>query len=143
MKSANPTEQTDFNANLLSDPADLETLVRGVETAIRILDAPALAKLVKRRVLPKPGVEKDPEALRDYIRQSCKTVFHPAGTARMGRADDRMAVVGADLKVRGIEGLRVCDASVMPTLVSGNTNAPTMMIAAKAAALMTGKAISG
>jgi choline dehydrogenase-like flavoprotein len=143
LKSVNPTEKTDFNANLLSDPADLETLVRGVETAIRILDAPALAKLVKRRVLPKPGVEKDREALRDYIRQSCKTVFHPAGTARMGRADDRMAVVGPDLKVRGIEGLRVCDASIMPTLVSGNTNAPTMMIAAKAAALMTGKAISG
>jgi choline dehydrogenase-like flavoprotein len=98
--------------------------------------------LVKRRVLPKPGVENDPAALRDYIRQSAKTVFHPAGTARMGRDDDRLTVVGPDLKVRGIEGLRVCDASVMPTLVSGNTNAPTMMIAARAAAFMTGKAIS-
>ncbi|MCY1371720.1 Choline oxidase [compost metagenome] len=88
-------------------------------------------------------MEKDPEALRDYIRQTAKTVFHPAGTARMGAADDRMAVVGPDLKVRGIEGLRVCDASVMPTLVSGNTNAPAMMIAARAAAFMTGKAIAG
>ena len=143
VKSADPKDLTDFNANLLSDPADIDTLVRGVETAIRILDAPALAKLVKRRVLPKPGVENDPAALRDYIRQSAKTVFHPAGTARMGRADDRMAVVGPDLKVRGIEGLRICDASVMPTLVSGNTNAPTMMIAARAAAFMTGKVISG
>jgi choline dehydrogenase-like flavoprotein len=142
LKSADPKDQTDFNANLLSDPADIDTLVRGVETAIRILDAPALAKLVKRRVLPKPGVENDPAALRDYIRQSAKTVFHPAGTARMGRDDDRLTVVGPDLKVRGIEGLRVCDASVMPTLVSGNTNAPTMMIAARAAAFMTGKAIS-
>ncbi|MGO7300679.1 GMC family oxidoreductase [Rhizobium ruizarguesonis] len=143
LRSADPNDKAEFDANLLSDPADLDTLVRGVETAIRILDAPALAKLIKRRVLPKPGVESDPAALRDYIRQTAKTVFHPAGTARMGRADDPMAVVGADLKVRGVEGLRVCDASVMPTLVSGNTNAPVMMIAARAAAFITGKAIAG
>ena len=117
--------------------------MRGVEIAIRILEAPALARLVKRRVLPKPGVESDPQALRDYIRQTTKTVFHPAGTAKMGRTDDRMSVVGPDLKVHGVEGLRVCDASVMPTLVSGNTNAPVMMIAAKAAAFMTGRQISG
>jgi choline dehydrogenase-like flavoprotein len=141
LRSSNPNDSALFNANLLSDPADLETLVRGVETAIRILEAPALAKLVKRRVLPKPGVENDPQALRDYIRQTTKTVFHPAGTARMGRLDDRTSVVGPDLKVHGIEGLRVCDASVMPTLVSGNTNAPVMMIAAKAAAFMTGRQI--
>ncbi|PSJ56467.1 GMC family oxidoreductase [Pseudaminobacter soli (ex Li et al. 2025)] len=139
LKTANPNDKPEFDANLLSDPADIETLVRGVETAIRILEAPALAKLVKRRVLPRPGIEKDPVALRDYIRQTAKTVFHPAGTARMGHEDDRLAVVGNDLKVRGVEGLRVCDASVMPTLVSGNTNAPVMMIAARCAAFMTGK----
>jgi len=142
LRSADPQDTALFNANLLSDPADLETLVRGVETAIRILEAPALAKLVKRRVLPKPGVENDPEALRDYIRQTTKTVFHPAGTAKMGRIEDRTSVVGPDLKVHGVEGLRVCDASVMPTLVSGNTNAPVMMIAAKAASFMTGRQIS-
>lgn len=141
LRSADPRDTALFNANLLSDPADLETLVRGVETAIRILEAPALAKLVKRRVLPKPGVENDPQALRDYIRQTTKTVFHPAGTAKMGRLEDRTSVVGPDLKVHGVEGLRVCDASVMPTLVSGNTNAPVMMIAAKAAAFMTGRQI--
>lgn len=143
LRSADARDAALFNANLLSDPADLETLVRGVQTAIRILEAPALAKLVKRRVLPKPGVENDPQALRDYIRQTTKTVFHPAGTAKMGRADDRTSVVGPDLKVHGIEGLRVCDASVMPTLVSGNTNAPVMMIAVKAAAFMTGRQIAG
>jgi len=142
LKSADPRDGALFNANSLSDPADIETLVRGVETAIRILEAPSLARLVKRRVLPLPGIEKDPDALRSYIRQTAKTVFHPAGTARMGRPDDRMAVVGADLKVHGVEGLRVSDASVMPTLVSGNTNAPVMMIAARAAAFMTGKFIS-
>ena len=96
-----------FNANALSDPADLETLVRGVEIAIRITEAPALARIIKRRALPRAGVEKDPQALRDYIRSTAKTVFHPAGTAKMGRADDRMAVVGEDLKVHGVEGLRV------------------------------------
>ena len=140
IQSSDPTADADFVANSLTDPADIETLVRGVKLAIRILEAPALARLVKRRVLPRPGVENDPEALRDYIRQTAKTVFHPAGTAKMGPATDANAVVGPDLKVHGVDGLRVCDASVMPTLVSGNTNAPVMMIAAKAAAMMTEKA---
>ena len=140
--SRDPAAPVDFDPNLLSDPADVETLVRGVEAAIRILDQPSLARIVKRRVLPKPGVEKDPDALRHYIRQTAKTVFHPAGTARMGRADDPQAVVTPDLKVRGVEGLRVADASIMPTLVSGNTNAPCMMIGAKAASLMTGRPVA-
>lgn len=142
LRSANPGDPALFNANALSDPADIETLVRGIQLAIRILEAPALARLVKRRVLPKPGVEKDPAALRDYIRQTAKTVFHPSGTARMGPAEDRMAVVGPDLRVHGVENLRVADASIMPNLVSGNTNAPVMMIAARTAAFITGKAIS-
>jgi choline dehydrogenase-like flavoprotein len=142
IRSADPRESAVFNANALSDPADIETLVRGVETAIRILEAPSLARIVKRRILPRPGVEKDPQALRDYIRSTAKTVFHPSGTAKMGRADDRMAVVGADLKVHGVEGLRVSDASIMPTLVSGNTNAPVMMIAARAASFISGKKIT-
>lgn len=141
--SKDPKAPVDFDANLLSDPADIETLVRGVEAAIRILEQPSLARIVKRRVLPKPGVEKDPEALRAYIRQTAKTVFHPCGTARMGRTDDVQSVVTPDLKVKGVEGLRVADASIMPTLVSGNTNAPCMMIGAKAASLMTGRAIAG
>jgi choline dehydrogenase-like flavoprotein len=142
LTSADPKEAALFNANALSDPADVDTLMRGVDVAIRILEAPALAKLVKRRVLPRPGVENEPDALRDYIRSTAKTVFHPAGTARMGRAEDRTAVVGADLRVHGVEGLRVSDASIMPTLVSGNTNAPVMMIAARAASFMTGKTIT-
>lgn len=142
LRSADPREKPLFNANALSDPADVETLVRGVKLSIHILEAPALKRILKRRVLPKPGIESDPQALRDYIRQTAKTVFHPSGTACMGAREDRMAVVGPDLKVHGIEGLRVCDASVMPTLVSGNTNAPVMMIAARAAAFMTGKAMA-
>nr|WP_246689293.1 GMC oxidoreductase [Mesorhizobium sp. M8A.F.Ca.ET.207.01.1.1] len=139
LRSANPRDSALFNANSFSSPADLDTLVRGVEWAIRIIEAPSLARIVKRRVLPTPGLERDPEALRDYIRSISKTVFHPSGTARMGRPDDRMAVVGEDLAVRGVEGLRVADASIMPTLVSGNTNAPVIMIGERAARFMLGK----
>lgn len=138
LKSADPNEKPLFDANLLSCPQDIETLIRAVKLAIKIFEAPALSKLVKRRVLPRPDVESDPDKLEDYIRQTAKTVFHPAGTARMGATNDKMAVVDAQLRVKGVEGLRVADASVMPTLVSGNTNAPTMMIAAQAASFMTG-----
>jgi choline dehydrogenase len=139
LRSANPKDPALFKANSLSDPADVDTLMRGVELGIRILEAPSLARLVKRRVLPKPGVEKDPEALKDFVRSVSKTVFHPSGTCKMGPDGDRMAVVGEDLKVRGVEGLRVCDTSIMPTLVSGNTNAPAIMIGERAARFMTGK----
>ncbi len=107
--------------------------------AIKITEQPSLARIVKRRVLPEPGVERDPQALRDYIRSVSKTVFHPSGTAKMGADDDRMAVVTEDLKVRGVTGLRVADASVMPTLVSGNTNAPSIMIGERVARFILGK----
>ena len=139
LRSADPKDPALFNANSLSDPADLETLVRGVELAIKIVEQPSLARIVTRRALPEPGVEKDPQALRDYVRSVAKTVFHPSGTARMGRADDPMAVVTEDLKVRGVEGLRIADASIMPTLVSGNTNAPTMMIGERASRFILGR----
>ncbi len=76
--------------------------------------------------------------LRDYVRSISKTVFHPSGTAKMGAPDDPMAVVSEDLRVRGVDGLRVADASIMPRLVSGNTNAPTMMIAERAARFILG-----
>lgn len=136
LRSANPVDTALFISNSLSASADIAALKRGVRLAIKIMDQPALACLLKRRVLPKPGIEADENALEAYIRETAKTVFHPAGTARMGRKDDRMAVVGADLKVLGVEKLRVADASVMPSLVSGNTNAPAMMIGARAAAFM-------
>jgi len=139
LRSGNPKDPALFHANALAHPDDLETLVRAVELSIRITEMPSLARLVTRRVLPAPGVEKDPAALRDYVRGISKTVFHPSGTAKMGAASDRMAVVGADLKVHGVEGLRVADASVMPTLVSGNTNAPCIMIGERASRFMLGK----
>ena len=112
--------------------------MRGVQLGIRILEAPALAKIIKRRLLPKPGVEADPKALADYVRSTAKTVFHPSGTCKMGPVTDKMAVVDEALKVRGVHGLRVADVSIMPTLVSGNTNAPAMMIGERAARFILG-----
>ncbi len=143
LRSTNPTDAALFVANSLAEQADVETLVRGVQIAIRITEAPSLARLIKRRVLPKPGLEADPDALRDYVRSISKTVFHPSGTAKMGAADDPKTVVSEDLRVRGVEGLRVADASVMPRLVSGNTNAPTMMIGERAARFILGKETAG
>lgn len=142
LRSASPTDSALFVANSLAEQADVDTLMRGVELAIRITEAPSLARLVKRRVLPKPGLEKDADALRDYVRSISKTVFHPSGTAKMGAADDPMAVVSEDLRVHGVEGLRIADASIMPRLVSGNTNAPTMMIGERAARFILGKEIA-
>lgn len=139
LRSPNPNDSALFVADSLAEQADVDTLMRGVQLAIRISEAPSLARLVKRRVLPKPGIERDSDALRDYVRSISKTVFHPSGTAKMGAIDDPMAVVSEDLRVRGVEGLRVADASVMPRLVSGNTNAPTIMIGERAARFVLGK----
>ncbi len=142
LRSANPADHGLFVANSLAEQADVDTLVRGVQIAIRLSEAPSLARLIKRRVLPKPGLEKDVEALRDYVRSISKTVFHPSGTAKMGAPDDPMAVVSEDLRVRAVEGLRVADASIMPRLISGNTNGPTMMIGERAARFILGKEIA-
>lgn len=139
LRSSDPRDAALFDAGSLNDPEDVEILVRGVKKAIAILEAPSLARLIKRRALPEPGIEKDDDALRHYVRQTVKTVFHPCGTAKMGPASDKMAVVDNELRVRGTQGLRVCDASVMPRLISGNTNAPTMMIAERGARFIMGK----
>ena len=85
---------------------------------------------------PGPMTGDDDHSLLEAFRESATTIFHPVGTAKMGRREDPTAVVDARLKVIGMEGLRVIDASVMPTVTSGNTNAPTMMIAEKASAMI-------
>jgi len=137
LRSADPADTALFHTNAFSDPEDVATIMRGVRLAIRITEQPSLAKLVKRRHLPEPGIESDDDALAEYVRSYAKTVFHPSGTAKIGAPDDKMAVVDEFLRVRGVDGLRVADASVMPKLVSGNTNAPTIMIGARAAQFIT------
>ncbi|WP_110969998.1 GMC family oxidoreductase [Pseudomonas huaxiensis] len=131
LKSADPMQEVAINANYLSDPEDMRTMVAGVKVARRILRSPALASVVEKMLLL-PDHDGVPDSVfEDYVRTVAKTVFHPAGTCRMGQ--DPGAVVGPDLKVHGVEGLRVADASIMPTIVSGNTNAPSIMIGERCA----------
>jgi choline dehydrogenase-like flavoprotein len=104
-------------------------MVAGYKTTLRLMETPALRALQKKDMFTE-GVRSDDD-IRAVLRARVDTVYHPVGTAKMG--SDAMAVVDAKLKVHGLEGLRVVDASVMPTLIGGNTNAPTIMIGEKAA----------
>ena len=143
LRSSNFRDAALFDAGSFSDPEGLELLVRGTKLAVRIFEVPALRQMISGFVLPAPDELNDDEALRDFVRGTAKTVFHPVGTARMGPADDRMAVVDNELRVRGVHGLRIADASIMPRLVSGNTNAPVMMIAERASRFMRGRETLG
>ena len=105
-------------------------MVAGFKTTRRLLDAPALKALQTADVFT-AGVESDDD-IRKVLRERVDTVYHPVGTCKMG-VNDPMAVVDPKLKVYGLDGLRVVDASIMPTLIGGNTNAPTIMIGEKAA----------
>jgi choline dehydrogenase-like flavoprotein len=127
--SADPLAAPLIDPNFFGDAADLETMVAGFKITRRLLETPALRALQKKDMFAE-GVETD-DQIRTLLRQRVDTVYHPVGTAKMGT--DTMAVVDCKLKVHGMEGLRVVDASVMPTLIGGNTNAPTIMIGEKAA----------
>jgi choline dehydrogenase-like flavoprotein len=128
LSDANPLSPPRIDPGFLSDERDADLLHKGVVAMRRILNAPALAKYRKRELYT-AGVEDD--ALMPLIRARADTVYHPVGTCRMGT--DENAVVDAELRVHGLTGLRIADASIMPTLIGGNTNAPTIMIAEKAA----------
>ena len=133
LRSTDPSEGPAILINYLADDRDLERLARGLEVARRIAGAEALAEYRGDELGPGPG-GWEPEALRRYIRDNVGTFFHPVGTCRMG--SDDQAVVDPDLRVRGVEGLRVIDASVMPDLLSGATHAATVMVAEKGADLL-------
>jgi choline dehydrogenase len=130
IKSADPFTPPEIRINYLASEVDRTTNVEGLKILRKILHAPALAPYVVEEVDPGDKVISD-EALLAYCRVRGTTIYHPTSTCRMG--NDPLAVVDQQLRVRGIDGLRVIDASVMPDLVSGNTNAPVIMIAEKAA----------
>ena len=138
LRSPHPTYPAAIYAGYLSDPAgdDLRRLVAALKVARKLALARALDPYRGQEIRPGPGVESD-EDLEEYVRQSAATLYHPVGTCKMG--SDRMAVVDDELRVHGVEGLRVIDASVMPLIPRGNTNAPTMMIGEKGADLVLAK----
>ena len=132
-RSADPFAAPVITPNYLSDPNDQRVLNAGVRFTRQIFAAPAIAQHSVEEILPGSGVVSD-EDLADYARRFGTTIFHPVGTCRMGEGPG--AVVDPRLRVHGMDGLRVIDASVMPTLTTGNTNAPTIMIAEKGAAMI-------
>ena len=135
IRSADPLTAPAMQANYLSTQADRETLIAGIRLARRLAATGALSPYVKCEYRPGPDVESDADLL-EFARNTGGTIFHPSGTCKMGEARDRHAVVDPELRVHGVEGVRVVDCSIMPTLTSGNTNVPVIMIAEKAADLI-------
>jgi choline dehydrogenase len=135
LKTASPQDAPAMIPNYLSAEVDQRAIVAGLQWCRRVLAHPGMQRFVEAEYLPGPAVQSDDELL-DYARRSGGTVFHPTSTCKMGV--DAMAVVDPQLRVHGLAGLRVVDASVMPTVASGNTNAPTIMIAEKAADMVRG-----
>jgi choline dehydrogenase-like flavoprotein len=136
LASPDPRAAPLIDPNFFSDPEDLQTVYRGLQVARRLMDSEPFRPLKAWEILP--GAEVQDEAgWLDYIRKTCVTVHHPSGTCAMGSSPD--TVTDPELRVRGIEGLRVADASVFPVPVAGNTNAGVVMVAEKAADLILGK----
>ncbi|MCW2766344.1 MAG: glucose-methanol-choline oxidoreductase [Nocardioides sp.] len=136
LASSDPTAAPLIDFQYLADPADLEVLAEGSEMAREIMSGAAFGGAVKEEL--HPGANLKGQALRDAILNRATSVYHGVGTCRMGV--DELAVVGPDLKVRGVEGLRVCDASIMPSITGGNTNAPAIMIGERGADFVLGRA---
>ena len=135
IKSPHPRDQPVIQPNYLADPADRQVAADAIKLTRRIVGAPAMAGFEPEELLPGLQFRNDEELAREAGNIGT-TIFHPVGTCKMGAASDKGAVVDERLRVRGIEGLRVVDASVMPEITSGNTNSPTLMIAEKAAEMM-------
>ena len=142
IKTAAPLDRPSIRPNYLADPIDQTTIVAGLRWARTLAAQPALHPWMAEELMPGTDLQGDDELLA-YAREFGSTLYHPVGTAAMGRTDDPMAVVDSHLRVHGIEGLRVVDASVMPRLVSGNTNAATVMIAEKASDMILAAAHAG
>jgi choline dehydrogenase-like flavoprotein len=135
LATSDPKQPPRIDPNFLGEEADLEAMVAGFKTTRRLMETPALRALQKKDMFTS-NVKTDDD-IRAILRERVDTVYHPVGTCKMGT--DAMAVVDPTLKVHGLEGLRVVDASIMPTLIGGNTNSPTIMIGEKAADMIKGE----
>ena len=140
LRSSNPLDSPLIHANYFADPNDLTVMLEGLKLARKLASAKSFAPYRGTELLPGPDATDD-KALLAHIAKYTETLYHPVGTCKMG--NDDMAVVDSELRVRGVEGLRVVDASIMPTVPGGNTNAPTIMVAEKAADMIKGGAKAG
>ncbi|MGB7431741.1 MAG: choline dehydrogenase [Ahrensia sp.] len=130
LRSSNPNDHPSIHPNYLATPTDQQTIVDGIRVARRICRQPSLENLVTEEHAPGTSIDDDDfDGLLNWARNTATTIYHPTGTCRMGV--DPKAVVDARLRVQGVDGLRVADCSIMPTIVSGNTNAPAIMIGEK------------
>lgn len=135
LRSQNPQDPLRIHANYLAEPEDMEGCKRAVKFGLEVLSQPSLQAVSKNTLMPPAQVQHDEGQLEEFVRNFCKTVYHPVGTCRMG-TDTANSVTDLRLRVHGINKLRVVDCSVMPEIPSGNTNAPTIMIAERAAAMI-------
>jgi choline dehydrogenase len=144
LRSADPRHKPSIDPSYLSDLSDFEPLIKAVSMVRDFAAAKPLSRQLKSEIAPGPEVRTEAD-IREWIRGSLSTIYHPVGTCAMG-GDSRLAVskltsvLDIELRVRGVEGLRVVDASIMPTVPRGNTNAPTIAIAERAADLIQGRA---
>jgi choline dehydrogenase-like flavoprotein len=141
LASSDPAAKARIHQNFLSTPYDWAALRASVRIVRELAAQPSLAPYVGAELAPGPASSSDAE-IDAFIRKTAITVHHPAGTCRMGADDDPRAVVDSELRVKGVRGLRVVDASVMPDLTSGNINAPVIMIAERAADMIRGRALA-
>ncbi|MBT2301988.1 GMC family oxidoreductase N-terminal domain-containing protein [Variovorax paradoxus] len=135
LRSSNPADRPVMHPRFLEDRRDVDAMLHGLREARRIMAMPGLARYAGAELLPGAAADDD-AALEKYIRTTAATTYHPVGTCRMGPASDPASVVDAQLRVHGIEGLRVADASIMPNIIGGNTAAPSMMVGERAAEFM-------
>ncbi|KVQ61100.1 GMC family oxidoreductase [Burkholderia territorii] len=138
LASADPAARPVLEGRFLEHQAEVDTLIRGLREARRILGMPAIARYTGEEYAPGAASTSDAE-LEAFVRNYTATTYHPVGTCRMGASGDADAVVDAQLRVHGVDGLRVVDASIMPNIIGGNTAAPSMMIGERAAALISGE----
>ena len=135
LRSADPDAMPLVSPNLLSHPDDARAMIDGQRYFLRAFQTSPLAERIKKVSIPNPEETSD-EAIMKHCKRFVKTNYHPAGTCRMGAANDPLAVLDSRLRVRGVEGLRVCDLSAMPNINAGNTNAPAMMMGSRVAELI-------